>query len=294
MTKIVVADPMEKEVIESLRSIGEVVAFPEDLSSAVSDAEVLVVRSRTKVTQELLSGAKQLKIVARAGVGLDNIDLNKCKELGIKVINTPEAPSNAVAELAIASILVLSRNLHKSNVEMRKGVWNKKKLLGCEIEGKTLGIIGYGRIGALLGKKAAALGMKVITFTYDPHPNGIAEFLDNIDELYKKSDYISLHVPVTDETRGMINKETIAKMKDGVYIINTARGEVINEDALYEAVKSGKVAGAALDVYPKEPYTGKLLELENISFTPHLGSSTKESQVRIGKLLIEKLKKELG
>ncbi len=294
MTKIVVADPMESKVVESLGALGDVVAVPEDLQSAVSDADVLVVRSRTKVTPELLSNAKNLKIVARAGVGLDNIDLNRCRGLGIKVINTPEAPSNAVAELAMASILVLSRNIHRSNVEMRAGVWNKKKLLGCEIEGKTLGIIGYGRIGSLLGKKAAALGMKVLTFTYEPRPNGIAEFLENVDELYKKSDYISIHVPVTDETRDMINRETIAKMKDGVYIVNTSRGAVIDEDALYEALKSGKVAGAALDVYTKEPYTGKLLELDSISFTPHLGSSTKESQLRIGKLLLEKLEKELG
>lgn len=293
MVKIVIADPMDEKAVESLRSLGEVVFVPEDLASAVSDADVLVVRSRTKVTAEFLSKAEKLRIVARAGVGLDNINLEKCRERNIKVINTPEAPTNAVAELAIALIFVLFRNIHKANVTMKKGQWNKKKLKGREIEGKTLGILGYGRIGSLVARKAALLGMKVITYTHSPKQEGGVVFVGSMDELLEQADVISLHVPVTDKTKGMINRETIAKMKDGAYLVNTARGAVIDEDALYDAIKSGKLSGAAMDVYSEEPYSGKLLELENISFTPHLGSSTLESQMRIGKLLVEKLKKEI-
>jgi D-3-phosphoglycerate dehydrogenase len=184
------------------------------------------------------------------------------------------------------------RNAQKAHHQMKGKVWDKKHLVGREIEGKTLGIIGYGRIGHLLGKKASMLGMRILA--EDPHPreDGIASFV-TLDELLAQSDVISLHTALVESTRDLINKESIAKMKDGVVLINTSRGGVIDEDALYEGCKSGKIAAAALDVYKEEPYTGKLLELDNVYFTPHLGASTKEAQIRIGKEIAKIIKEEL-
>lgn len=284
--KVVISDEMEKEVLDEIRKIADVDYKPADLVSALSNADVLIVRSKTKVTEELIKNAKKLKLVIRAGVGIDNIDIKACENKGIKVLNTPAASSNAVAELALGHILSAFRHIAKAHWQMKNKIWDKKSLVGREIEGKTLGIIGYGRIGALLGKKAAALGMKVLA--YNPPPireDGIAKFV-SLEELFASSDVISIHVPLTPETKGMINAETIKKMKDGVVIINTARGDLIDENALYEACKSGKIAAAALDVFPEEPYNGKLLELENVYCTPHLGASTNEAQAKIGKEII--------
>jgi D-3-phosphoglycerate dehydrogenase len=293
--KIIIADQMEEEVVEEIKKLGDVEYKPSDIKKAVEHADVLIVRSATTVTKELLTSAKKLKVVARAGVGLDNVDKAACDEKSIKVFNTPGASSNAVAELALGLILSMMRNVQKAHHQMKNGKWDKKSLTGSEIAGKTLGVVGYGRIGGMLGTKARALGMNVIAYNPPPRPevNDGVEFIDELGEFLRRSDVISLHVPAIESTRNMINKENIAKMKDGVFIINTSRGEIIDEDALYEACKSGKVAGAALDVYKTEPYTGKLLELENVCFTPHLGASTKEAQMRIGKELVEILKKEL-
>jgi len=294
MTRIIISDNMEKEVVEELKSLGEVVFLPENLQDAVEDADVLIVRSKTQVTRELIEGAPKLKIIARAGVGLDNIDVKYAEEKKIKVINTPGASANAVAELVIGHMLSLFRNIARANNQMKNKIWNKKQLTGIEIEGKTLGIVGYGRIGSMVGRKANALGMKIIAYNPPPrHEDEVVVYVDDLDSFLRQADVITFHVPLTENTRSMINKETISKMKDGVYLINTSRGEVIDEDSLYEACKSGKIGGAALDVYWKEPYQGNLLELDNVSFTPHLGASTKEAQMRIGEELIEKIKKEL-
>lgn len=292
--QIVIADQMEEEIVEEIKKLGNVEYKPKELKKAIVDADVLIVRSATKVTKELLTNAKKMRIVIRAGVGLDNIDQNACKEKNIKVLNTPGASSNAVAELVLGLMITMLRNVQKAHHQMKKGIWDKKNLTGNEIAGKTLGIVGYGRIGSMVGKKAYALGMKVIV--YDSQPRQTADeviVMDELDKFFASADIISLHVPVNNETKNMINKQNIAKMKDGVYIINTSRGEIVDENALYDGCKSVKVAGAALDVYKTEPYTGKLLELENICFTPHLGAGTKEAQLRIGKELIEILKKEL-
>jgi len=292
--RIVVADQMEDEVVAEIRKLGDVSYKPADLKAALSDADALIVRSATKVTKELLAGAKKLKLVARGGVGLDNVDQEACKEKGIKVVNTPGASTNAVAELALGLMMAMLRNVQKAHHQMKGGIWDKKNLSGSEVEGKTLGIIGYGRIGASLAAKAKALGMKVIAYNPKPrHEDRSAEFVDSLDTFLSRADIISLHVPSTPETVNMINKERIAKMKDGVWIVNTARGDTIDEDALYEACKSGKIAGAAIDVYRQEPYKGKLLELDNVYFTPHLGASTKEAQMRIGTELVKILKEEL-
>ncbi|MFH1521115.1 MAG: hydroxyacid dehydrogenase [Candidatus Micrarchaeota archaeon] len=291
--RIVIADQMEEEVVEEIRKLGEVEFKPFDIKKAIVDTDVLIVRSATKVTKELLDCAKKLKIVVRAGVGLDNVDQNACMERKIKVLNTPGASSNAVVELVLGLMLAMLRNVQKAHHQMKEGNWDKKNLTGTEIAGKTLGIVGYGRIGSLLGTRANALGMHVIAYSPPPRPPVENLYVNDLDEFFAKADIISLHVPATNETKDMINKENIAKMKEGVYIINTSRGEIVDEDALYDGCKSGKIAGAALDVYKTEPYTGKLLELENVCFTPHLGASTKEAQIRIGKELVAILKTEL-
>lgn len=293
MAKILIADSMENEVIEEIRKLGTVVYRPANLESELKDADALIVRSATKVTAGLISHCQKLRIVARAGVGLDNIDVKACEQRGIKVINTPAASSNAVAELAIGLMIAMLRNVHKAHAQMKGGIWGKAGLAGSEIAGKTLGIIGFGRIGSMVADKAHCLGMCVIA--YDPHPreSAFVKFAD-LDTILGRSDIITLHVALSNETKDMINADAIAKMKDGSCLINTSRGEIVDENALYEACKSGKLAGAALDVYTQEPYTGRLLGLDNICFTPHLGASTKEAQVRIGKELVEKLKEELN
>lgn len=290
--KIVIADNMEPEVVEWITELGEVEYKPADLRKALADAEVLITRSATQVTEELIAGAKKLKIVARAGVGLDNVDVKACKKRGIKVTNTPAAPSNAVAELCIGNIIGLMRNVGKAHLQMKGKIWDKKNLTGEEIAGKTLGIIGFGRIGSLVAEKAHALGMNVIAHDRSPKKSKIAKFM-GLDELLAKADVITLHTALTDETKNMIDAKAIAKMKDGLYFINTARGALVDEEALYSACKNRKIAGIALDVYANEPYSGKLLELENAIFTPHIASATKESQDRIGKELVEKLKEML-
>ncbi|MEW6036083.1 MAG: hydroxyacid dehydrogenase [Candidatus Micrarchaeota archaeon] len=291
--RIVIADQMEDEVVGRIRALGEVSYRPADLKAALAEADVLVVRSATTVTRALISGTK-LRIVARAGVGLDNVDQEACVEKGIKVLNTPGASTNAVAELAVGLIIGALRNVQKAHHQMKGGRWEKKSLTGREIEGSTLGIIGYGRIGAAVARKAHALGMKVIA--YNPPPrreDDIATFVDHLDSFLAHADVISLHAALTESTKNIINRDTIAQMKDGAIVINTARGEMVDEDALYDAIKSGKLAGAALDVFRHEPYSGKLLELDNVVLTPHLGAATKEAQARIGDELVRLLKEEL-
>ena len=286
---VIISDNMEENVVKGIKEIAEVKYKPENLEEAIGDADGLVVRSATKVTGELLSKAEKLKVIVRAGVGIDNIDVEAAKEKGIEVRNTPGASTNAVAELALTLMISGLRNVQKAHHQMKNKEWKKKELVGNEIQGKTLGIVGYGRIGASLAEKAHALGMKIISYNVPPRKgDDFVEFVD-LDSLLANSDVISLHVPVTEETKNMINKENIEKMKDGAFIINTSRGEVIDEDALYEGCK-GKIKGAALDVYREEPYKGKLLELDNVYFTPHIAASTKEAQKRIGDEVIRILK----
>ncbi len=290
--KIVIADNMEMDVVAEIRKLGHVVLAPNDILAEIKDAEILVVRSSTQVAGKLLSHAHKLRIVARAGVGLDNVDKAACEKRGIKVLNTPGASSNAVAELAIGLMFAVSRKIAKADASMKNKTWIKKELVGTELEGKTLGIVGLGRIGSLLAIKANALGMNIIY--YDPHTSvSTLGTPVNLESIMAMSDYISLHVPLAPETRELINPSAIAKMKKTAVLINTARGGLVDEEALYSAIKEGKIAGAALDVYPEEPYMGKLCELDTIVLTPHIAGNTKEAQMRIGKELVESLKKEL-
>ncbi len=285
--KVLVCDKTEKECIEQMRAAGLTVdtnfeITPEDLMMVAPAYDALVVRSRTKVRQPLIDVCPNLKLIVRGGVGLDTIDVDYARAKGIEVRNTPLASSDSVAELAIGYMFMMARSLYKASETMKAEKWEKKAFEGVEIGGKTLGLIGIGNIGKATARRAAALGMTVLA--YDPY---VKEFeygkLVSLDELLAAADYISLHLPKTKESADMIGAEQFAKMKDGVRIVNCARGGIINEDALYQALTSGKVAAAALDVFAVEPPTDwKLLKLENVIGSPHIGAATKEAQGRVG------------
>ncbi|HEX5808833.1 MAG TPA: hydroxyacid dehydrogenase [Anaerolineales bacterium] len=292
--KILICDKTEKEYIEQMRAAGLTVDVrdditPEELMTVLPAYEGMVVRSRTKVRQPLIDVCPNLKVIVRGGAGLDTIDHEYARSKGIVVMNTPLANSASVAELAMGYMFMLARSLYKATSTMKEEKWEKKAFNGVELGGKTLGIIGYGNIGHQTARLATALGMKVLA--YDPYvtsPNGVK--LVSLDELLEQSDYISLHLPKTKDSANMIGAAEFAKMKDGVRIINCARGGIISEDALYDALVSGKVAGAAVDVFAEEPPTDwKLLKLDNVIGSPHIGAQTKEAQGRVGAEVAEKL-----
>lgn len=292
--KVLICDKTEKEYIEQMRAAGLTVDVrdditPEELPNVLPNYDAMVVRSRTKVRQPLIDVCPNLKVIVRGGVGLDTIDHEYAKSKGIAVMNTPLASSASVAELAIGYMFALARNIYKATSTMKAEKWDKKSFEGDEIGGKVLGIIGLGNIGKETARRAMALGMTVIA--YDPFASpaeGVRKV--SLDELFAQADYISLHAPKTKETTNMIAAEQIAKMKDGVRIINCARGGIVNEDALYEGLNSGKVAGAALDVFAEEPPTDwKLLKLDNVIASPHIGAATKEAQARVGYEVAQKI-----
>ena len=243
------------------------------------------------MTKEILQAGKpKLKIVARSGVGLDNVDTEEAKKLEIQVVNSAEAPSNAVAELVLGYMLSLSRNISKGDASMKRGEWAKNKLTGFEISGKTIGIVGFGRIGYLVGKKTKALGMRVLC--YDVIIDQMMNFVNEVgaesvslDRLLAESDFVTVHVPLIPQTRHMFDATSIATMKKGAYIINAARGGIIDENALVEAIKSGQLAGAALDVYEEEPTKNtQLVQMEKVVCTPHIGAESKEAQLETAQL----------
>jgi D-3-phosphoglycerate dehydrogenase / 2-oxoglutarate reductase len=291
--KILICDKTEVEAIEAMRTAGLEVDVrdtitPEELEEVISEYEAMVVRSRTKVRRGLIDKASRLKAIVRGGVGVDNIDADYARSKGIAVMNTPAASSVSVAELTIGYMFALARQICQATESMRAGQWEKKKFEGTEILGKTLGIVGMGRIGMEVAKRGHALGMNVIV--YDPYITDIDEDLLSLAEVLNHSDYITFHLPHTDETHHMISTEQFKMMKIGVYIIDCARGGIIDEEALYEAIKEGKVAGAALDVFEDEPVYGhKLFTLQQVIGSPHVGAATKEAQGRIGAEVAEKL-----
>ena len=285
--KVLVCDKTEKECIEQMRAAGLTVdtnfeITPEDLMTVLPAYEVAVVRSRTKIRQPLIDVCPNLKLIVRGGVGLDTIDVEYARGKGITVKNTPLASSNSVAELAIGYMFMLARSLYKATATMKAEKWEKKAFEGDEIGGKTLGLIGVGNIGKAVARRAVALGMSVVA--YDPYVKELTGAkLVSLDELLAQADYISLHLPKTKESAGMIGAAQFAKMKTGVRIVNCARGGIIDEAALYEALTSGKVAGAAVDVNPEEPPSDwKLPKHENVIASPHIGAATKEGQGRVG------------
>lgn len=258
-----------------------------DLKKIIGDYQVLIIRSATRVDRDLVDAAKgtKLKLIIRAGVGLDNIDIEYATANGLIVKNTPNASSNSVAELVLGHMLTLSRFIAISNVTMREGCWNKKAYTGVEIFGKTLGIVGFGRIGKSLANKARALGMNVVF--YDKFITEDESYQYNeLDDLLRKADFISLHVPATEKP--LIGREEFEIMKDGVFIVNAARGGIIDEEALLDALNNKKVAGAGLDVYNVEPNPNlELCKHERVSCTPHIGAATQEAQERIGQEIID-------
>jgi D-3-phosphoglycerate dehydrogenase len=292
--KVLVCDTTEASAIERMRAAGIEVDVndaitAEELMTAAPNYDGLVVRSRTKVRQPLIDAAPNLKVIVRGGVGLDTIDAAYARSKGISVMNTPLASSASVAEMAIGYMLMLARSMFTATASMKAGKWEKKKFEGDEIGGKTLGVVGTGNIGRATAKRAAALGMKVIA--YDPYVTDIEDAeLVSLDELLAQADYITFHLPKTAETANMIGAEAFGKMKDGVRIINCARGGIVDEDALYDAIVSGKVAGAALDVFAEEPCQGhKLFTLDQVIGSPHIGAATREAQGRIGVEVADKM-----
>ena len=299
MIKILVTDGMDKGAVQTLKDTGydvtEQFFSPEDLKEQVRKFNVIIVRSATKVRKEIIDSALQaenLKLIIRGGVGVDNIDVVYAESKGVKVRNTPKASSLSVAELVLGHMFAISRFIGIANATMREGKWNKKQYTGIELSGKTLGVVGFGRIGQVLAKKANAFGMKVIyTDILGPNKNCPDYNFVSFDQLLADSDFISLHVPGNKDKSPLIDKEKLAKMKDGVRLINCARGGVIDEEALLEALNSGKVAGAGIDVYVEEPNNNiELVNHERVSVTPHIGASTKEAQKRIGQEIISIIK----
>ncbi|MBI1793910.1 MAG: hydroxyacid dehydrogenase [Chloroflexi bacterium] len=292
--KVLICDKTEKEFIEQMRAAGLTVdvrddIIAEELSTVLPAYDGMVVRSRTKVRQPLIDVCPSLKVIVRGGVGLDTIDADYAKSKGITVMNTPLASSASVAELTIGYMFMLARSIYKATASMKAEKWDKKAFEGDEIGGKTLGLIGVGNIGREVAKRASALGM--IVLAYDPYVKEIAGIkLIGLDELLAQADYISLHLPKTKESANMIGAAQFARMKNGVRIINCARGGIIDESALYDALTSGKAAGAALDVFAEEPPADwKLLKLDNVIGSPHIGAATKEAQARVGAEVAEKL-----
>jgi D-3-phosphoglycerate dehydrogenase / 2-oxoglutarate reductase len=292
--KVIICDKTENEYIEQMRTAGLTVDVrdeitPEELITVLPNYDGMVVRSRTKVRKNLLDACPNLKVIVRGGVGLDTIDYEYAKSKGITVMNTPLASSASVAELTIGYMLALARSLPQATASMKTETWDKKSFEGVEIGGKTLGLIGIGNIGKEVAKRAIVFGMQVVA--YDPFVKESENItLVNLDDLLTQSDYISLHLPKTNESANMISTAQFAKMKQGVRIINCARGGIVDEDALYEALLNGKVAGAALDVFNEEPLTHwKLVKLNNVIASPHIGASTKEAQARIGAEVAEKI-----
>lgn len=295
MIRILVTDGMEASGVQALKEKGfEVVEKfyePEELGTALQEFDVVVVRSATKVRQPIIDKAAEagrLKLIIRGGVGVDNIDVAYATEKGIKVANTPNASSASVAELALAHMFAVARFINISNVSMREGKWDKKKYEGTEIGGKTLGLVGFGRISRELARMGKALGMKVIYTDIMGKMEGYDEFkFCSLEELLPQADYVSLHIPFIKEQGATIGKAQFDMMKDGAILINCARGGVVDEAALLEALNSGKLAGAGVDVFVEEPTkNAELVNHPKVSVTPHIGAATIEAQTRIGEEIV--------
>jgi len=299
--KILIVDGLDRTAVEILRKGNDVDVRDLDgkgLLAAIPEYHALVVRSRTKVTKEVLSRATRLKVVGRAGVGVDNIDVDEATARKIVVVNAPTASTVSVAELAIGQMISLLRHLPEADRSVKAGKWEKSKLEGRELFGKTLGLLGSGRIGAEVAKRAQAFGMPVIA--YDPYlPKAAASAvgirLVDKDALFRDADVLSIHAALTPETRGLVNASELAMMRPNAILVNCARGEIVDERALAEALRARKISGAAIDVFATEPPSGSpLLEAPNVVFTPHLGASTAEGQSRAGAIVADQVMKVLA
>ena len=295
MSRILVREPIAEAGIRLLRERGFDVDVDgdSDLAEAIGAYDAIVVRSATKVTAELIGRADNLKVIGRAGVGIDNVDVEAATRRGIVVANAPESTVISAAEHTIGLLVALTRNIPQAHAALKQGRWERKAYGGVELADKTLGVLGFGRIGQQVARRAAGLGMRVVA--YDPFvsPERFRELgverVESEREVYAAADFLTLHLPLTDQTRGSINAKAFGRMRNGVRIVNAARGALVNEDDLLQALKSGKVGGAALDVFSTEPYTGPLLELDNVVATPHLAASTEEAQDRAGVIIAEQV-----
>ena len=296
--KVLVSDNISPKGVDILKKAGLEVDVhtglsPEEFKKEIGEYDALIIRSATKVTSDIIEAADNLKVIGRAGSGLDNVDRIAATKKGIVVMNTPGGNTITTAEHAVALMLSMARQIPQATSSMKAGKWEKKKFRGVELYGKILGIMGLGNIGAHVARVAHGMGMNVIT--YDPYlseekAKRLGVRVVPLDKLIASSDFITIHTPLTKETKGCINKESISRMKDGVRIINAARGGLVDEEALYEALKSGKVAAAAFDVFEKEPPEGSpLLELDNMVTTPHLGASTDEAQENVATAVSEQI-----
>jgi len=297
--KVLVCDPIDNEGIKKLEKAGFNVAIKttisnDELKKTVSNYDVLIVRGRTKVTKEIIGAGTRLKLVGRAGVGLDNIDLETADKKGVKVLNTPEAPAEAAAELTMGLMLSLARSIPSADNAMKGGRWIKKDLMGWELKGKTLGVIGLGNVGERVAKLAKAFGMKILINKRTPPDPALLKELEAqfvpLHELLKKSEIITIHVPYTPQTHHMIGEKEMQLMKKGSYLVNTSRGAVVDEKALLKALQSQRLGGAALDVYESEPPTNwTLMQLPNVVCTPHIGAQTEEAQRTASELIAQKI-----
>ena len=296
---VLICDQVNPKLNEILEKNGLQITYepeitPEQIEEKIGNFEVVIVRSRTKITKDMIEKADKCKIIARVGVGLDNIDQTAAKEKNIRVINAVEGAMNAVGELVIGLMLSLAREIPRADREVRNGNWIKKELMGTELRGKYLGIVGLGNIGKRLGRLAKALNMNIIGYDVVPIDEEFSKEVGlmkaDLGTLLASSDYVSLHVPLLDSTKHLINAEKMDTMKNTSRIINTSRGGVIDEDALYEYLKDGKLGGAALDVFEVEPATSnKLASLPNFISTPHMGAQTKEAQSLAANVIAEKI-----
>ena len=296
---VLICDQVNPKLNEILEKNGLKIAYepeitPQQITEKIGNFEVVIVRSRTKITKDIIAKAEKCKIIARVGVGLDNIDQVAAKEKNIRVINAVEGAMNAVAELVIGLMLSLAREIPRADREVRNGNWIKKELMGTELRGKYLGIVGLGNIGKRLGRLAKALNMNIIGYDVVPIDEEFSKEVGlmkaDLGTLLASSDYVSLHVPLLDSTKHLINAEKMDTMKNTSRIINTSRGGVIDENALYEYLKDGKLSGAALDVFEIEPATSnKLASLPNFISTPHMGAQTKEAQSLAANVIAEKI-----
>jgi D-3-phosphoglycerate dehydrogenase / 2-oxoglutarate reductase len=295
LSRVLVREEIAEAGIRLLRDRGfEVdVDADSDLAEAIGLYDAIIVRSATKVTADLIAHAGNLKVIGRAGVGIDNVDVEAATRRGIVVANAPESTVISAAEHTIGLLVALTRNIPQAHAALKQGRWERKAYGGVELAGKTLGVLGFGRIGQQVARRAAGLGMRVVA--YDPFvsPDRFRELgveqVESDQDVYGAADFLTLHLPLTDETRGSINADAFGKMRDGVRIVNAARGALVDEDDLLDALKSGKVGGAALDVFSTEPYSGPLLELDNVVVTPHLAASTEEAQDRAGVIIAEQV-----
>ena len=298
--RVLICDSIDNSGIESLKKSGMIVDYQPDINSAqlgivAKNYDVLVVRSRTKITKEIIeASAQNVKIIARVGVGLDNIDVEEAEARKIRVINSPEAAATSVSELVIGLMLSLARKIPYADNEMKKGNWVKKDLVGIELRGKYLGIVGVGSIGRNIGRMGKALRMNLIGHDIFPidkdYIKEVGLIVTDFNTLIESADFITCHVPLTTDTRKMVNREKFSKMKSTAFLINTSRGEVIDEEALYDALSTRKIAGAALDVFEIEPPTNNmLLKLSNLICTPHIGAQTNEAQELASIVIAEKI-----